>query len=241
MALICPKCGAENRDAAKFCLTCAHQLVALGPAPDAEKPRKRRRRRSADDLAMAAATTTVEPPQKRYGALVLALLTLIAIAALWGIARIAAREPAPLAQAAVTTTPAPAAPPAVLPAPPAVAPASTGMAEPPAPPPAPVPVIETTPVAPKPARTATPTPRAPRPAPMPEPEPPPAVPAPEPPKPAPPPAAPSQSAGLCADSRFLAHALCLQRECSKAALQQHPQCVRMREQQRALQQGSGGG
>ncbi|NZA03119.1 zinc-ribbon domain-containing protein [Ottowia beijingensis] len=33
MALICPKCGAENRDAAKFCLKCAHQLVALGPAP----------------------------------------------------------------------------------------------------------------------------------------------------------------------------------------------------------------
>ena len=29
MALICPKCGAENRDAAKFCLKCAHQLARL--------------------------------------------------------------------------------------------------------------------------------------------------------------------------------------------------------------------
>ncbi|MBS0301230.1 MAG: zinc ribbon domain-containing protein, partial [Proteobacteria bacterium] len=46
MSLICPQCGAENRDSAKFCLKCAHQLVPLGAAtePPAE-PRKRRRKR----------------------------------------------------------------------------------------------------------------------------------------------------------------------------------------------------
>ena len=175
MALICPKCGAENRDAAKFCLKCAHQLVALAPVPaPADPPRKRRRKRR------PAAEATAAPP--------------------------------------VT---------------PAVAPASA-----PAPAPAPAAMIDTRPAAPKPARPA-PAPRAPRPDPAPAP--PPAAPQVASPRPAPPPAPASPPAGLCADSRFLAHALCLQRECGKPALQQHPQCVRMREQQRAIQQGSGDG
>jgi hypothetical protein len=54
-----------------------------------------------------------------------------------------------------------------------------------------------------------------------------------------PPALAAPPATLCANSRFIAHAVCLQRECSKPGLQQHPQCVRMREQQQALQDGSG--
>ena len=87
MALICPKCGAENRDAAKFCLKCAHQLVALGPAPaPPEAPRKRRRKRRP---AEAEATA----PGKRPHAVLIALLAVFAIGALWGIGRIAARDP----------------------------------------------------------------------------------------------------------------------------------------------------
>ncbi|HRL37507.1 MAG TPA: zinc ribbon domain-containing protein, partial [Ottowia beijingensis] len=99
MALICPKCGAENRDAAKFCLKCAHQLVALAPAPaPADPPRKRRRKRR------PAADATVAP-RGRHRAALIALLAVFAIGALWGIGRIAARTPAPLAEAPATTTP----------------------------------------------------------------------------------------------------------------------------------------
>ena len=237
MALICPKCGAENRDAAKFCLKCAHQLVALGPAPaPPEAPRKRRRKRRP---AEAEATA----PGKRPHAVLIALLAVFAIGALWGIGRIAARTPAPLAEAPAVAAPAPRPPPAppapslaaAPPVTPAIAPACAPAA---APAPAPAAVIDSKPAAPTPARPAP----APRPA---RPEvtapPPPPAPVAEAPRPAPPPAPASPPAGLCADSRFLAHALCLQRECGKPALQQHPQCVRMREQQRAIQQGSGDG
>ena len=87
MALICPKCGAENRDAAKFCLKCAHQLVALAPVPaPADPPRKRRRKRRPAAEATAA-------PRGRHRAALIALLAVFAIGALWGIGRIAARGP----------------------------------------------------------------------------------------------------------------------------------------------------
>ena len=106
MALICPKCGAENRDAAKFCLKCAHQLVALAPAPaPADPPRKRRRKRRPAAEATAA-------PRGRHRAALIALLAVFAIGALWGIGRIAARTPAPLAEAPAVAAPAPRPPPA---------------------------------------------------------------------------------------------------------------------------------
>ena len=63
MARICSACGAENRDSAKFCLTCAHQLVSLRPEPktatqapksrspkQSKKSRKSRARRRIDKL-----------------------------------------------------------------------------------------------------------------------------------------------------------------------------------------------
>ena len=58
MSLICPQCGAENRDSAKFCLKCAHQLVPLGAAtePAALEPRKRRRKRRPKDQEQPART-----------------------------------------------------------------------------------------------------------------------------------------------------------------------------------------
>ncbi|MCZ2292746.1 MAG: hypothetical protein LC125_12440 [Burkholderiales bacterium] len=58
------------------------------------------------------------------------------------------------------------------------------------------------------------------------------------PAPDPQPAAPRE---LCAGSSFLARAVCLQRECRKPGMQQHPQCVQMRELQRSLHNPDGGG
>ena len=46
---------------------------------------------------------------------------------------------------------------------------------------------------------------------------------------------------LCQGSRFLAHAMCMQNECSKPGLRQHPQCQRMRELQDSLHQPDQGG
>jgi hypothetical protein len=48
-----------------------------------------------------------------------------------------------------------------------------------------------------------------------------------------------ETRALCADSSFLAHAVCLQTECARTGMRQHPQCQRMREQQQALREGSG--
>lgn len=69
-----------------------------------------------------------------------------------------------------------------------------------------------------------------------------AEPAAAPPQPvAPAPVATPETGALCADRRFIAHAVCLQAECDKPSMRQHPQCVRMREQQDALRRGSGEG
>ncbi|MFD1709108.1 zinc ribbon domain-containing protein [Ottowia flava] len=59
--------------------------------------------------------------------------------------------------------------------------------------------------------------------------------------PGPAPAAPTAPAPLCADRAFISRAICLQSECNKPALRQHPSCIRMREQQDALKHASGGG
>ncbi len=240
MALICPQCGAENRDAAKFCLKCAHQLVPL-PPPPAPAARSRRRRR----VRLAAPVMEAEEvAPKRVSALVLAVLTVFAIGALWGIAHIAGRAPAPLAEAPATHAAAMKAEPPALPTPPAPAtpePAQVLFEPASAPALASEPeVVSDTRPEPPPARPA-PVRKTPRTEPPVEP-----VTRPTPPAPAvvesPVAAAPAQPpATLCAGTRFVAHALCLQRECDKPGRQQHPQCVRMREQQKALQQGSGDG
>ena len=240
MALICPQCGAENRDAAKFCLKCAHQLVPLPPAPaPAVRPRKRRRVR-----LVAPVMEVEEAAPKRLSALVLAVLTLFAVGALWGIALIAGRTPAPLAEApatnptalqaeppAVTALPAPSMPePAMVLFEPASAPELPGDQD----------MVADTRPTPPPTRPA-PVRKAPRTEPPAEPVTAPAPPAPAAVEASPAPAPVRPPATLCAGTRFVAHALCLQRECDKPGRQQHPQCVRMREQQKALQQGSGDG
>lgn len=240
MALTCPQCGAENRDAAKFCLKCAHQLVPLPPAPaPADWPRRRRRVRLATPVM-----ETEEVAPKRLSALVLAVLTLFAVGALWGIALIAGRTPAPLADApatnptalqaeppAVTALSAPSTPePATVLFEPASAPELAGEPEvisdtrPELPPARPAPVRKAPRTEPPMKPVTRPTPPATA-----------VVESPVAPAPAQPPAT------LCAGTRFVAHALCLQRECDKPGRQQHPQCMRMREQQKAMQQGSGDG
>ncbi|MFV0680132.1 hypothetical protein [Ottowia sp.] len=84
-------------------------------------------------------------------------------------------------------------------------------------------------------------------APVPKPVAAPTVPAPAP-TPAPPPQAPASQAvkrtppaRLCAGSSFIAHEVCLQNECTRAGMRQHPQCVRMRERQKLLRDGVGDG
>ena len=237
--MICSNCGADNRESAKFCAKCAKQLVPLWPATvqlDEPTPRKRRRRHADEPPA---------PAGPRLGLYLLAGLLLIAVTG-WAVYAITsqmsrqrdAQASAPPAMAATEPASAPAPAPTRATTPPAPsaasAPEPTPVAAPSAPAPAhPEPHPRAKPPA-KPRQAASaPAPVAPQPA-APEPA------APPPPAPAPAPAsAPAPVAALCADSSLFAHALCLQRECSRPGMRQHPQCVRMREQQQALREGSG--
>lgn len=245
MPLTCSKCGADNRESAKFCLKCAHQLVPLSSTPARPaKQRKRRRQRLPSMLYMESADNIPRPPWRLIG-IAAALLT---GAALWAFlvphrhtaavqvssASVTASPQAPapamstpasqpLAVAAAPAAPhtqSPAPPPALADAPPLAAPAPSAV--PPKAVRAPA-TTRTKPRAPAPAATQ-PAPAAPQ-----------ALPPPAPPPPAPAPAAPpSPAPGLCAGSQFIAHAICLQAECNKPDQRQHPQCVRMRERQEAL-------
>ena len=249
--MICPKCGAENRESAKFCLKCAQQLVPLGAAADAlpaePTTRQRKRRRAtaeAQDLALQA------PRAPRPGLYVFAGLLMASVAA-WALFSIAAHtqpdsdasaeRPAAARSAELNLTPRSDAPTST------VAASSVQRAEPapsPSSRPAVASVSQAAPVAaprPVPASERRPAPRrtasAPRPVPQVAEAPPPAPP---PPAPAPRPTAPEPSAArLCADSGFITHAICLQRECGRADLRNHAQCVRMREQQKLLREGAG--
>lgn len=254
MSLICPHCGAENRESAKFCLKCAQQLVELSPAtvmlPEREERSRRRRRRRSSAPASHSRSAWLWATL-----LSLALLSLGGLIWRWGVQHGAALRQAQVTQAARTAAPtitsAPAVPAASAPLPPIPAAVST----------APLTLSEealkradgehTAP----PTRAASaaahgsatrraapskrsPLPEAPAPAPAP------VIEATPPAPPAPAPAAearPAPPRELCAGTRFLARGLCLQTECDKPGQRQHPQCVRMREQQEAIRQGSGGG
>ena len=235
MSRICPQCGAENRDAAKFCLKCAHQLVPLGPAADADAaPRKRRRKRRKVAEAQPAHLRAV-----LVGTLALTLA--LGGLGLW-IGRGGTRP-----DASVQAAPAPVAAAAAAPAPEsaALAQVAEALQQLQTPPAAPREVPpESAPVPAPPAKAAARRPAA-KPAsaqavvPAPEPvrvaEP---APAPPPPVAAPRPAPPRE---LCAGTQFVARGYCLQTECGQPGLQAHPQCVRMREQQDAMRRGSGEG
>jgi hypothetical protein len=266
MSLICPQCGAENRPHAKFCLKCAKQLVSLNPSADdaarAKRRRKRRQRKEAQARAAAAGTGISAARWMAPGAL--AAIVLIGVVG-WMNRSTSVSEETFLADASVTNTPAtPASLPettattaqggpshaaAVLTAAAAASAALNGSASDSAP---------ISPTAQKPPdRTAAASDRVPpRQAPQPtrkvperartaaEPAEAAAPPSPVVATSAPPPpsiaSAPSANA-LCADRAFIARAVCLESECAKPALRQHPQCVRMREQQETLRHGSGGG
>ena len=283
MPLTCPKCGAENRESAKFCLKCAQQLVPLGPsAPPQPRAKKRRRRRqttaAATDVAPAPASAPAPAAAAsglRWALMVAAFAT--AVVAAWALMRPPAARTADAPSAGATQpaapsprtaaptiaastsilVPAPQTPVAPLPGQPAPrvsVPASSASAPVQAAAPAaatrPVTVqaagVDTTAAVAKrperhPARSDKTT-RAPRQALA---SPPSAVVAPPEPieAPAPRPPAPAvvaaPSGALCAERRFIGYAMCLQAECTKPGMRQHPQCVRMREQQDAVRVGSG--
>lgn len=263
MSLTCPQCDAENRDSAKFCVKCAHQLVLLSEPTqllDIEAP-ARRRRRAGRGKARAS-----RPPVTRIAAAILvslaALLVLGSMGWLWGPP--AVTPAASQAAQATDTTPAgvakqrldgaaPIEAPAPAPESEAVARAvdavqalSAGSTVPDASADADVEpaAAATAALQPTPARPTATRDRKAR-----APQPPAAAAARAEARPqaeitasataiAPAPAAP---ATLCEDSRFFAHAVCLQNECSKPAMQQHPQCLRLHELQDSLRKPSQGG
>lgn len=257
--MICSNCGADNRESAKFCIKCAKQLVPLWPATvqmDESTARKRRRKRRSGS---ADASDAQAPDGPRLGLYLFAGLLLAAVTA-WAAYSItsqmsshqdapvvaAATSPAEPASAALAE-PAPMPPPAVVATP--EPPAASALPEPAAHAHLPAPAADTatsrsdtkarprptsTAVKPGAARQAASAPRPAGPAVEPEPVAPPPAPA-----PAPRPAAATETVALCADSRFIAHSVCLQRECARPGMRQHPQCARMREQQQALHDGSG--
>ncbi|CAM5786563.1 hypothetical protein OPEN69S_01809 [Ottowia pentelensis] len=244
MSRICPQCGAENRDSAKFCLKCAHQMVPLSAATEPaalEAPKRRRKRRP---------KAQPEAPRRRrmlLGAVVgvAVLAGLLLALGPWGTR---ADAPAPVAPppalaAAQAAPPAPTA--ELVPAPESAALAQAAADLEPLQSPAAQPAASATPVADaapaaKPAARRRPAKASPEPAPPPAPVV--AQQAPEPPAPvpvlAPRPAPPRE---LCADKSFVARGYCMQTECSKPGMGSHPQCARMHEQQDAMRRGSGEG
>jgi len=168
---------------------------------------------------------------------------------------------APATPAAAVPAPAPMEPPGPLASAPVPAPAPAPVAEPapppvatsPAPAPAPVPTVVATPQskppAPTPAKAPPPVAAKPAPAvveaapPPPPPAPAPVVPAPRPPvaKTEPPPPAPAPAPEVVAGPRqrcgsrvLVALSICMERECKKAELTQHPECVKWRDELQKL-------
>jgi hypothetical protein len=242
--MICSNCGADNRTSAKFCAKCAQQLVPLWPATvqlEDDPPPRKRRRRSSDTTAP---TRTPRGPRLGLYLVAGALLAALAAWALYSIfASPSSEHQGPQPPVAAASAPAS--------APPVGASAAGASAPPPVSAPA---IAAQPPTTPPPVVHAEPAPRS-RPAPSPsrisapratQVAPPAAAPvtAPEPVASAPVaaasrPAPRPETRALCADSSFLAHAVCLQTECARTGMRQHPQCQRMREQQQALREGSG--
>lgn len=281
MSLICPRCGAENRDTAKFCLKCARQLVALPPATSSAggptKKRRSRRRSSRRSPALPVVATEASTPVWHLplpllggGAL---LVMAVALAGAWTMLhRQAPATQTHLAQMDQQAQPLPSA--QIPPAQSATAgaatpstPTSAAAQEPDSTHPVPgtvtavaqaniAPLAPTQPATPIPAATQAATKAAkaqqrqaerraratmatPSPTPVvPSTAPPPPVARPVP-TPTPATYAPARPTTLCADRQFISHAICLQAECDKPGMRQHPQCQRMREQQQTLRERSG--
>ena len=247
--LICPQCQAPNRANAKFCNQCASLLAPLYAETVVMDYRPKRRRRSSS-RARADVSDARPARSKSASWRPLALLVLLAVltgaATTWFFAQRQQNASPPEPVLAQARTPAPQTPHPAAEAPPAPAAPPAPSAEPaltepaPATPPAETPSAPTATPAPAPAAT----PRAPRPrsvaaAPTPAPKPTP-IPA-TPPAPTPAAAAPRAPAQVCAKHNFLAYAACMQEQCSRPGMKSHPQCVRIREREQALRQGSGGG
>lgn len=218
--LICPQCQAPNRANAKFCNQCASLLAPLYAETVVMDYRPKRRRSS----SRARADVSDARPARSKSASWRPLTLLVLLAALtggattWFFAQRQQNASPPEPVLAQARTPAPQTPPPAAEAPPAPA-------APPAPSAEPAPATATPPAETPPAPTSTPapapaaTPRAPRPRSV----------------------APRAPAQVCAKHNFLAYAACMQEQCSRPGMKSHPQCVRIREREQALRQGSGGG
>lgn len=110
MSVVCPSCGVENRDKARFCLGCAAPLDRAVEAPESPAARPARRRRAAPAAPVAEAH---EAPGRggalRAGGLV-ALVLVAALAGWWLLGRAPATvvSTVPQALAPATAQPLPA-------------------------------------------------------------------------------------------------------------------------------------
>ena len=109
MALVCPSCGAENRDKARFCRGCARPLERPGEADPSADPRERRpgaaerarRRRRA-----AAARAASSPSRSRWTAAIVGAVLALGVGWWLGARQ---QSPAPAQAAARPAVSAPAA------------------------------------------------------------------------------------------------------------------------------------
>ncbi|MGM9427351.1 zinc ribbon domain-containing protein [Hydrogenophaga sp. MI9] len=99
MALVCPSCGAENRDKARFCRGCARPLERPGEADPSADPRERRRR-------AAAARAASSPSRSRWTAAIVGAVLALGVGWWLGARQ---QSPAPAQAAARPAVSAPAA------------------------------------------------------------------------------------------------------------------------------------
>lgn len=245
MTVQCGACGAENRDAAKFCKGCGRKIAQAWPqaAPMAASDGAALLASAAALLPPASKTATADeklrptpaPPRPRIGngrwivGLGIGVALLVLASAWWGHRNKSQEitQPAPALDASgahqpaavEAAVPAPATAVTTLPS------ASTSME--PQEKPEPAAAEGTAPQAStKPRKPMVKKPAAPPPAPVVE-----AV-APPPPVPAPEPVRVPTPQESCAGRNFIARAQCMAEQCARADVGRHPQCEAVRQQQR---------
>lgn len=82
MVLVCPSCGKENRENARYCRGCARPLDTPGASPDVEAARRERvaraRRRAQRRKAAAAAAGTSRPARSLWPVILVAAVLVLA-------------------------------------------------------------------------------------------------------------------------------------------------------------------
>ena len=248
MTVLCGACGAENRDAAKFCKGCGRKIAqawpqatplaigagageatvllgAAAPMPRAAPPPEP----AIEELDPAPAPVRPRIGNGRWIAgLAIGVAVLVLAAAWWGHKNRSQEiaQPAP-AQSLEVTTGSPA---------PAQVPAATVVGDP-VPAPAPVVQVEKVDLAPSAESSPAASPAKPRKQVVKKQAPPPPAPvveavAPAPPSPPPDPVRLATPQETCAGRNFIARAQCLADQCARPDVASHPQCEAVRRQQR---------